>query len=94
MPVSIWTTHRFGSVFLACSGPLQSVAFLSSALPGIGPVATPLSAPIAMVVTPTRPLLASAALQRIGRHQGDSVLLHEAALRAVQALMAERRPRM
>jgi hypothetical protein len=47
-----------------------------------------------MVVTPTRPLLASAALQRIGRHQGDSVLLHEAALRAVQALMAERRPRM
>ncbi|MCP9821952.1 hypothetical protein [Cyanobium sp. L1E-Cus] len=47
-----------------------------------------------MVVTPTRPLLAAAALQRIGRPQEDPVLLLEAALRAVQALMEERGPRM
>ena len=47
-----------------------------------------------MVVTPTRPLLASAALQLIGRPQEDPVLLLEAALRAVQALMEERGPRM
>ena len=36
------------------------------------------SGPIAMVVTPTRPLLAAAALQRIGRTQEDPVLLLEA----------------
>ena len=47
-----------------------------------------------MVLTPTRPLLAAAALQRIGRPQEDPVLLLEAALRAVQALMEERGPRM
>ena len=47
-----------------------------------------------MVLTPTRPLLAAVALQRIGRPQEDPVLLLEAALRAVQALMEERGPRM
>ena len=47
-----------------------------------------------MVLTPTRPLLNAAALQRIGRPQEDPVLLLEAALRAVQALMEERGPRM
>ena len=47
-----------------------------------------------MVLTPTRPLLAAAALQRIGRPQEDPVLLLEAALRAVQALIEERGPRM
>ena len=47
-----------------------------------------------MVVTPTRPLLAAAALQRIGRPQEDPVLLLESALRAMQALMEERGPRM
>ena len=39
-------------------------------------------------------MLAAAALQRIGRPQEDPVLLLEAALRAVQALMEERGPRM
>ena len=61
---------------------------------GIGPVAAPHTAPIAMVLAPTRLSIPAAALQRIGAPQEDPVLLLEAALRAVQALMLQRGPRM
>jgi hypothetical protein len=47
-----------------------------------------------MVLAPTRPLIPAAPLQRIGTPQEDPVLLLEAALRAVQALMLQRGPRM
>ena len=47
-----------------------------------------------MVLAPTRPLIPAAPLQRIGNPQEDPVLLLEAALRAVQALMEQRGPRM
>ena len=47
-----------------------------------------------MVLTPTRPPVVAVAPQRIGRPQEDPVLLLEAALLAVQALIAERGPRM
>ena len=47
-----------------------------------------------MVLAPTRLLIPAAPLQRIGTPQEDPVLLLEAALRAVQALMLERGPRM
>ena len=47
-----------------------------------------------MVLAPTRLLIPAAPLQRIGTPQEDPVLLLEAALRAVQALMEQRGPRM
>ena len=47
-----------------------------------------------MVLAPTRLLVPAAPLQRIGTPQEDPVLLLEAALRAVQALMLQRGPRM
>jgi hypothetical protein len=47
-----------------------------------------------MVLAPTRPLIPAAPLQRIGTPQEDPVLLLEAVLRAVQALMLQRGPRM
>jgi hypothetical protein len=47
-----------------------------------------------MVLAPTRLLIPAAPLQRIGTPQEDPVLLLEAALRAVQALMLQRGPRM
>ena len=47
-----------------------------------------------MVLAPTRPLIPAAPLQRIGTPQEDPVLLLEAALRTVQALMEQRGPRM
>ena len=61
---------------------------------GIGPVAAPHPAPNAMVLTPTRPPVVAVGPQRIGRPKEDPVLLLEAALLAVQALIAERGPRM
>jgi hypothetical protein len=47
-----------------------------------------------MVLAPTRLLVPAAPLQRIGTPQEDPVLLLEAALRAVQALILQRGPRM
>jgi hypothetical protein len=47
-----------------------------------------------MVLTPTRPPVVAVGPQRIGSPQEDPVLLLEAALLAVQALIAERGPRM
>ena len=47
-----------------------------------------------MVLAPTRLSIPAAPLQRIGKPQEDPVLLLEAALRAVQALMEQRGPRM
>ncbi|WP_398332154.1 hypothetical protein [Vulcanococcus sp.] len=47
-----------------------------------------------MVLAPTRLSIPAAPLQRIGTPQEDPVLLLEAVLRAVQALMLQRGPRM
>jgi hypothetical protein len=47
-----------------------------------------------MVLAPTCPLIPAAPLQRFGTPQEDPVLLLEAALRAVQALMLQRGSRM
>jgi hypothetical protein len=47
-----------------------------------------------MVLAPTRLSIPAAPPQRIGTPQEDPVLLLEAALRAVQALMLQRGPRM
>jgi hypothetical protein len=73
----------------ACSGPLQSGAFLRQAPTGIGPVAAPLSAPIVMAM-----LTASAsavACSPFCRPEEDPFLLLESTLRSMEEILRRSR---
>ena len=76
-PPPPWDLTLWGQACGACSGPLQSGAFLRQAPTGIGPVAAPLSAPIVMAML-------SAAASPFCWPEEDPFLLLESSLKAIE----------